>query len=148
MEIYKSSVSKFTEKFSIRTALVTDLQCSIARDCLQAERSLLLYCKFAATLGFVSLAVLLDYRFGDAQVGKTDTPMSSAKKFSIAVAIIFFCLSMGSLILGVFNYFNNVYHFVNEKTRTGSKVPTNVFLSLVVLALLAVNISFLVDAYK
>lgn len=145
---YKDSLAKLAGKASIRTSLVADLQRSIARDCLQAERSLLLYCKFAGTLGFASLAVLLDYRFGDPKDNSESRRDASTKKFSIAVGIIFFCLALGSLVLGVFNYFNNIYNFVNDKTRTGSRIPTNVFLSLVVLALLGVNISFIVDAYR
>lgn len=142
-DVFRNAV----EKMNLRTALVADLQCSIARDCLQAERSLLLYCKFAATLGFVSLAILFDYRFGSSDIQHSNES-SPAKKFSVGIGIIFFVLSMGSLVLGVYNYFNNVYHYVNERTRVGSRVPTNLFLSLVVIALLATNIALLVDAYE
>jgi len=143
-------VSSVADKMRIRTSLVTKVQCSIPRDCLQAERSLLLYCKFAGTLGFMSLAVLLNYRFGDSNqgTGYRQNGVSPARKFSIAMGVIFFCLSLGSLVLGFFNYFSNVSHYVSERTRTGSRVPTNIFLSLVVICLLAVNISFLIDAYS
>lgn len=147
MASLKDFVRNFAERANLRTSLVADLQCSIARDCLQAERSLLLYCKFAATLGFVSLAILFDYRFGSSDTTHLNQS-SLAKKFSVGIGIIFFVLSMGSLVLGMYNYFNNIYNYVNGRTRVGSRVPTNLFLSLVVIALLATNIALLVDAYR
>lgn len=127
--------------------LVTEFHTSIARDCLQAERSLLQFCKFAATLSLVSFAVLLDYRLDFTQIAHLKKPKKS-QKYVLAFAILFFMLSVGSLALGSYNYYNSISHYVQQRKRTGPRRPTNFYLSIAVCVLLAVNIALLIDGYS
>ncbi|KAH3686643.1 hypothetical protein WICPIJ_002393 [Wickerhamomyces pijperi] len=121
---------------------------SLPRDCLQAERSILQYSKFAATLGFASLAVLLNFKFvyEDSVKGLVFKQTLTPSVFALVVSVVFFILSISSLVLGVANYYTNIRCYMEGHTRTGSRKGTNLFVFLVVLCLIGVNITLLIDS--
>lgn len=121
---------------------------SLPRDCLQAERSLLQYSKLAGTLGFASLAVLLNFKFvhEDSVNGLVFQSTLSPSKLAVGLSIVFFVLSVGSLVLGSINYYINICNYMEGHTIAGPRKFTNFFVFLVVLCLFAVNVTLLVDS--
>jgi hypothetical protein len=122
---------------------------SLPRDCLQAERSLLLFSKVGAILCLMSFAVVLDFRL-DTSGSVHHRPTGGhfdRKVFSLVIGTLFFVLSMCALVLGTYNYFHSIRLYVTQHRKIGRRLPMNLFVSLLVLTLLSLNIAFLVDMW-
>ncbi|CDR37942.1 CYFA0S01e19405g1_1 [Cyberlindnera fabianii] len=129
----------------LQEGIVTPVTTSIPRDCLQAERSLLLYCKLSSILAMISLSMFVDFNLLGTTI-EGHAPHFSSEGFSKAVGAIFFVLSIGSLTLGALNYFENIHHFIGQRRLSGPRLPTEFFVGITVVTLLAVNIALLVDS--
>lgn len=125
------------------TSLVASVeQLSLPRDCLQAERSLLQYCKFAGVLSLMSLAVLLDLTLDDT---KTKDKSASSKRFSLAIGIIMFAIGAIVLGLGLYNYFDITYRLVGQRSLHGIPISMKFVLIITMIVLLALNVMVLIE---
>ncbi|KAH3674209.1 hypothetical protein WICMUC_003451 [Wickerhamomyces mucosus] len=129
---------------------ITNVTTSIPRDCLQSERSLLQYCKFSGMLCFASLAILLDFKFSSTSEkgSKIISSSFSPTTFSKALGIILFFLSVGSLVLGGFNYYVSTKNYIQNHTKISPKSTTKYFLMILVLTLLSLDITLLIESNK
>lgn len=118
---------------------------SLPRDCLQAERTILLLCKTGAVLCLMSFAVVLDFRFDTSGKDRKHNDGFNRKTFSLVLGSLFFVLSMGALIMGIYNYFHTIRLYITQHRKTGRKLPMTLFVSILVLTLFSLNIALLVD---
>lgn len=120
---------------------------SLPRDCLQAERTMLLLSKTGAILCLMSFAVVMDFRLDTSGAGDEPRGHFDRRVFSLVLGALFFVLAMGALVLGTYNYFHSIRLYITEHRRTGRKLPMNVFVGFLVLTLLSLNIALLVDVW-
>ncbi|OBA16828.1 uncharacterized protein OGAPODRAFT_93767 [Ogataea polymorpha] len=97
------------------------------RDILMAERTTLSWIKFCSVLSLSAMAVCF----------RTDD------SFGRAMGLIFACLSLFTLVLALFNYLRSIYSYRAQKTEVTSSGLTDTYLSLVILALLGINIGLM-----
>lgn len=138
-------VSRFK---NLPTMLVLENRTSEPRDALLSERTTLSWIRFAGTLALSSVAIMLNYRF---QTDGSDNNNNGSHNFTkssgyiITIGVTFSVLSLCSIILGGYNYFQTVNHCISQKIKIFDSRPTLLLLTLIVTVMLVVSITLIVD---
>ncbi|CAN3474172.1 hypothetical protein DICA0_A05974 [Diutina catenulata] len=131
--------------------LVMEVSASEPRDVLQSERTTLTFTRFATTLMFTALGMILNFKINSTGEGKE--PEHHASDFSrwcqTVVSYVLLVLSLFTLILSGVNYMVTVRRYANHKIQTFAfnNWVTAVCFSAVVITLAAVCVLFIVEGY-
>ncbi|OVF04337.1 hypothetical protein A9F13_28g00374 [Clavispora lusitaniae] len=118
------------------------------RDVLQSERTLLSFVRFATSLNFTAIGMILNFRLdtssGDGDSGSghfDDTTFNSVVSFILVV------LAFGTLIVSGWNYFRTVRKYSQKRihTRSTNNMSMVVCVSAAVMTLIGINISLVVE---
>lgn len=117
------------------------------RDGLQAERTTLTFARFAGTLAFTLVAMVLNYRFSSPGEDGGE-PKLGQSRYAVPVGVVLIVLALVALAVLAMLYITTIRHYAKGKIRTSSSWPTTVVVGAVVCVLLGVNVALLVEGYS
>lgn len=128
--------------------LLLKITASEPRDVLQLERTALTFIRFACTLFFAALAIMLDFRFVTGQTSDTTLPVSGVA-FATATSFILLALSLTLLIICGINYFVTVRQCAGHKIITSgvNHYGTILCMSSLVVVLVGICVSLVIQGY-
>lgn len=131
--------------------VIMKVSTSEPRDVLQLERTCLTFIRFAASLFFTALGIIINFKLdssGKKSSGNKNKPFDTSK-YSIVVSFILFALSFAVLVVSGINYFVTVKRYADHKIQTYNfnNIATVICMTFVIVTLVAINISLIVEGY-
>lgn len=118
------------------------------RDVLQSERTFLTFIRFALSLNFTAIGMILNFRI---QTSDTTTSPGNFndRMFNRAVSFVLVSLSLSTIFISGWNYFRTVRKYSQNRihTRATSNSLMVICISAAVLTLICVNISLIVESF-
>lgn len=127
--------------------LPVEVTTSEPRDIAQAERTSMSFIKFGSTLFFSALAIALNFRLDT--VADNDTNQVGLTLYSTVTSYILIALAFAVIIISGLSYYTTIQQYANHKIQTNSftSVIPVVFVTFIVLTLMAVDIALIVEEY-
>ncbi|ODV80091.1 uncharacterized protein CANTADRAFT_89676 [Suhomyces tanzawaensis NRRL Y-17324] len=150
LKLYRKSLGHLLSGFPY--SLVMEITASEPRDVLQLERTCLTFIRFACSLVFSALGMVLNFKLNTS--GKPTKPHQPRKGFNrtaytTAAAFVLVVLAFAVLILSGINYLITIQRYASHKIETYNynNMSTVVCMTCVFVTLIAINVSLIVDGY-
>lgn len=128
------------------------------RDVLQSERTFLSFIRFALSLFFTSIGMVIGFHLDSGpdsnndngnDNGNSDEPPVRSSLFNHTVSIVLIFLAFATLLVAGVNYFRTVRRYSMKKIKTHSTNNTImvVCITSVIVTLACLNISLIVERY-
>ncbi|ODV84758.1 hypothetical protein CANARDRAFT_235280 [[Candida] arabinofermentans NRRL YB-2248] len=128
--------------------LLIENRTSESRDILMTERTTLSWIKFSTVLSLAAVAIVLNYRIDTSDMrdpGFSDPVRDSKKPINvIVISCLFAAMSLGAVLLSGYNYFRAIYNYKDERIETLDNKLTSIFLTVCIVTLLAINVTFMI----
>lgn len=131
-------------------SLIMKVSASEPRDVLQLERTFLSFIRFATSLFFTALGIVIRFKLdssgNDEKEGKQ--PFDPTE-YSTAVSYILFFFSLSVLIVSGINYFVTIKRYAKHKIETYNfnNMATVICMTCIILILMAISISLIIEGY-
>ncbi|KAI5958875.1 hypothetical protein KGF57_002309 [Candida theae] len=134
--------------------LVMKVVSSEPRDVLQSERTFLTFTRFATSLFFTALGIILNFKLdtsGDDKSKSQDERKSGFNhtKFSVAVSYLLLVLSLFVLVVSGSSYYITINRYAQHKIATYNfnNLPTAACITGVIITLIAINVTLIVEGF-
>lgn len=118
------------------------------RDVLQSERTLLTFVRFALSLNFTAIGMILNFRI-ETSPSEPDQGHFDDKKFNHAVSFVLVSLALCTLFISGWNYFRTVKKYSQKRIHTRATSNTLMIgcVTAAVLTLIGINVSLIAESY-
>lgn len=146
--VERADAPHYSYFWGIPVSLVIKVSSSEPRDVLQSERTCLTFIRFATSLFFTALGVVLNFQLRTDN-GEVDPIRHVKDKFSHAISLVLIVLSFFTLSVSGVNYFKTVNRYAKGKIQTYNfnNVPTVICITSVVITLMVILISLIIERY-
>ncbi|SGZ55944.1 CIC11C00000005012 [Sungouiella intermedia] len=130
---------------------IIDITLSEPRDVLQSERTYLSFIRFSVSLYFTAIGMILGFRLLSSDGPTHGThPGFNKTLFNHIIAYLLIFLSFATLLVCAINYFKTVRRYSQRRIHTYAASNTIIIacVTAIVVALIAINISMIVERYK
>ena len=130
-------------------SLVMKVSLSEPRDVLQTERTTLTFVRFATTLFFTAMGMILNFRINSSGNPSLGYRHPFSEWSSTIILFVLIVLALFTLILLGVNYMFSIRRYADHKIHTHgfSNKLTAVCVTAVVLALAAICVLFIIEGY-
>lgn len=130
-------------------SLVMKVSLSEPRDVLQTERTTLTFVRFATTLFFTAMGMILNFRINSLGKPSTGHRHPFSEWCSTIILFILIILALFTLVLLGVNYMFAIRRYADHKIQTYgfSNTLTAVCFTAVVVALAAICVLFIIEGY-
>ncbi|CAG91085.2 DEHA2G23760p [Debaryomyces hansenii CBS767] len=132
-------------------SLIMKVSASEPRDVLQSERTLLSFIRFATSLFFTALGIVINFKLdssGKSGNNKKRPPFNSST-YSTVASFVLFGLSLCVLIISGVNYFITIQRYAKHKIETYNfnNIATVICMTCIIITLIAISISLIIEGY-
>lgn len=132
-------------------SLIMKVSASEPRDVLQLERTLLSFIRFATSLFFTALGIVINFKLdssGKSGNNKKRPPFNSST-YSTVASFVLFGLSLCVLIISGVNYFITIKRYAKHKIETYNfnNIATVICMTCIIITLIAISISLIIEGY-
>ena len=131
-------------------SLIIKVSASEPRDVLQLERTCLSFIRFAASLFFTALGIVINFKLDSSgHNGKKKQRPFNSSKYSTVVSFILLALSFSVLVISGINYFVTVKRYAKHKIETYNfnNIVTVICMTSIILTLMGISISLIIEGY-
>ncbi|KAG2736193.1 hypothetical protein G9P44_000283 [Scheffersomyces stipitis] len=139
-------------------SLVMKVSTSEPRDVLQSERTTLTFIRFATSLFFTALGIILNFKLNSSGVDSDDPGSGSPEHrhghfnvstYSTIVSYILLILALATLVISGINYFITIQRYANHKIQVYSfnNITTVICVTCIIITLMVISISLIVQGY-
>lgn len=131
--------------------VIMKVSASEPRDVLQLERTLLSFIRFATSLFFTALGIVINFKLdssGKSGNNKKRPPFNSST-YSTVASFVLFGLSLCVLIISGVNYFITIQRYAKHKIETYNfnNIATVICMTCIIITLIAISISLIIEGY-
>ncbi|CUM54725.1 uncharacterized protein AC631_04244 [Debaryomyces fabryi] len=130
-------------------SLIMKVSSSEPRDVLQLERTFLSFIRFATSLFFTALGIVINFKLDSSgKSGKKEPPFNNSK-YSTVISFILFVLSLCVLVISGVNYFITIKRYAKHKIETYNfnNLATVICMTSIIITLIAISVSLIIEGY-
>lgn len=130
-------------------SLIMKVSASEPRDVLQLERTFLSFIRFATSLFFTALGIVVNFKLDSSGKSEQNEPPFQSSQYSTVISFILFVLSFCVLVISGVNYFITIKRYAKHKIETYNfnNLATVICMTSIIITLIAISVSLIIEGY-